>query len=106
MVDLFTQQIVWHTFFVIFLIACTLIIRRAGKRYLFFLLLGTLLGFFFDYVSVTFGYYSYVYDIYFFSIFNVPVTLPLMEGMAIVLVFYIYEKIILPRIKRRRQYAG
>ena len=85
----------WYSCFSLFLVAFLFILyREKDARFLFYALLGALLGYFiFDVPSVALGYYTYVEKYYFLVVYGVPVSMVLAEGFCAAITIYMYEKL-------------
>jgi hypothetical protein len=66
-----------------------MIFSRNRKRVIVYACSGSILGFYFDYVSYTDGYYSYP-SFYKITILGLPFTMTIAEGFAIVITIYLY----------------
>lgn len=82
----------WYGLFVILLLAYLLIQSKvkAKKRYFIYFIAGSLLGFYFDIVSFTNGYYNYP-DFYKFKLLGLPFSMTLVEGFSVAITIYIFE---------------
>jgi len=60
------------------------------KKYLLFFISGAILGFYFDIVSFTNGYYSYP-GFYTIKILNIPLSMTIAEGCSVAITIYLFE---------------
>ena len=88
-------MLAWYLFFTVFLSAFLFIIYRGREiRFLFYAMVGALLGYLvFDVPSVALGYYVYVERYYLLSVLGVPVSMALAEGFCVAIAVYVYEKL-------------
>lgn len=88
--SLFLWSLIWISLFIVFLFI--LYKERDRKLYLIYFFFGMIFGFYFDFVSFTFGYYSYP-DLYLFELFGIPLSMTIAEGFSVVITIKIFEKI-------------
>jgi uncharacterized membrane protein YoaT (DUF817 family) len=89
-----STEIYWYILFFILLMAYLLIqfnVKNKRKYFIYFLC-GSILGFYFDIVSFTQGYYSYP-DFYSITLLGLPLSMTLAEGFSVVITIYIVEVI-------------
>ncbi|MFH1182264.1 MAG: hypothetical protein V1702_04855 [Candidatus Woesearchaeota archaeon] len=86
------EQYLWYGLFVLLLTSYLAIQLTAEnkRKYFFYFLAGCLLGFYFDIVSFTRGYYSYP-GFYFLKILGLPFSMTLAEGFSVVITIRIFE---------------
>ncbi len=80
------------------------LIRTRDKKYLLYSIVGSCLGFYADYISFTFGYYSYP-SFYVFTILGLPFSMTLAEGFATAITVYtaeIFQKLLKNISKARK----
>lgn len=81
----------WYVVFIGLLAGFLYILARTrDKKYLWYSIVGSCLGFYADYVSFTSGYYSYP-DFYLFTILGLPFSMTLAEGFATAITVYSAE---------------
>ena len=90
---------------VVLLLSYLLVLFRVKNRYTYFLYFvsGSLIGFYFDTIAISQGYYSY--SPYGFVIFGMPVLITLAEGFAVAITIYLFEWLVghfsKPKTRRR-----
>jgi len=67
--------------------------KYLNNRYMRYFLIGTLLGFFIEITSVNLGFYQYKLNSV-FRIFNIPIEMTIIEGVAMTIFLVVSEKII------------
>ncbi len=83
----------WYAIWLSLLIVFSIVLHRPDNRKLYFLyfIFGMLFGFYFDLLSVAFGYYSYP-DLL-TNVFGVPLSVTLAEGFAVAITMKLFEMI-------------
>jgi hypothetical protein len=76
---------------VVLLLSYLLVLSRAKNRraYLLYFVSGSLIGFYFDSIAISQGYYSYFP--YGFVVLGMPVLITLAEGFAVAITIYLFE---------------
>ena len=88
--------LLWYGIFAILAAAFFIILWKERDRvWLYYMVIGCFLGFFFDLVSFTNGYYTYP-SFYPFTILGLPFTMTLAEGFSISITIWLYEKAVRP----------
>jgi hypothetical protein len=84
----------WYILFAILLLGYIAIqfSVKDKKRYFIYFISAMILGFLYDIISFSQGYYSYP-DFYRLTILGLPVTMTLAEGFSVVICFYLIELI-------------
>ncbi len=82
----------WLVVFTILLAAFALCMKTAKNRrkYWIYFVSGMLLGFYFDIISFTNGYYSYS-SAFPITIFGLPLTMTIAEGFSVAILMRIFE---------------
>lgn len=88
---------VWYTIFTVLLVAFLLILWEE-KRWLYYMVAGSALGFAIDLASFSFGYYTYP-GFYTVPILGLPFSMTLAEGFSVAITIWLYERLIRPRLK-------
>ena len=87
-------QIIWYTIFLTLLLFYIYIqILTKDKKYFVYFLLGSVFGFYFDFVSFVNGYYSYP-NFYYFKLFGLPFSMTLSEGFSVAITIYLFERLV------------
>jgi len=83
---------IWYLLFTVLLItyAAILYLVKNKKRYIIYAIAGSVLGFYFDLVSFTQGYYTYP-DFYLFTILGLPFSMTLAEGFSVGIAIYLIK---------------
>lgn len=84
----------WYGLFAVLLAAYLLIQLTVEnkKKYFAYFVAGAVLGFYFDIVSFTSGYYSYP-DFYKLKILGLPISMTLAEGFSVAITIYVFESL-------------
>jgi len=82
----------WYAIFAALLVSYLFIFRyvKAKRRYFFYFVAGSVLGYGFDLISFTNGYYYYP-DFYKVLLFSLPVSMTIAEGFAVAITIYLSE---------------
>jgi hypothetical protein len=82
----------WLGIFIVLLVVFLLCLRATNRKrkYMVYFFSGALLGFYFDIVSFTKGYYSYP-NIFPLTIMGLPLSMTIAEGFSIVITMRIVE---------------
>ncbi len=87
-----SAMLYWYGMFAILLIAFLLILwKERDRRWLYYMIAGSILGFFIDIVSFTYGYYTYP-DFYLLPILGLPFSMTLAEGFSVAITIWLYER--------------
>lgn len=93
-------EIMWYAISLVLLVVYLAIqILTKNKKYFIYFILGSVFGFYFDYVSFVNGYYSYP-NFYYFKLFGLPISMTLSEGFSVAILMYLFEKFILKQDSR------
>jgi len=86
------SSLYWYVLFIILLLGYLIIqfTVKDKKRYFIYFLCGIVLGFYFDIVSFTQGYYTYP-GFYRITLLGLPFTMTLAEGFSVVICLYIID---------------
>lgn len=91
--------VLWYTIFTVLLIAFLFILWE-DKRWLYYMIAGSALGFLIDFFSFSWGYYTYP-DFYTFPIMGIPFSMTLAEGFSVALLIWAYERLV-KRLSRHK----
>ncbi len=88
------ESFYWHLIFVLLMISYLFIQLKvkAKRTYFVYFLSGSVLGFYFDFISFSNNYYSYP-DFYGLTLFGLPITMTLAEGFSVAITMFIFENI-------------
>jgi len=88
-----TSPNLWYGIFIIIFLCYLFVMLKVKdkKKYFVYFLTGCFVGFYFDFISVSQGYYAYYQ--YFPSIYGVPLTVTIAEGFSVSITIYLFNKI-------------
>jgi len=84
----------WYLIFGAILVSFLTVIFRTKerRRYILYAVSGMALGFYFDIVSFTMGFYTYP-EFYFITILGIPFSMTLAEGFSVAITIRIFEMV-------------
>ena len=89
----------WYVMFTIIVAAFIgLLLYSKDKRYLFYFITGSAVGFYLDFVSVSQGYYTYYQ--YVLSFLGIPLTVTIAEGCSIAITVFLFRTVVSKILKK------
>ena len=94
-----SPAVLWFALFAILGVWYAAILWNGNDKraYLAYAIAGSLLGFYFDFVSFTSGYYTY-HSFYQDTLFGIPLTMTLAEGFSVAITIWLFDTFIKPRL--------
>jgi hypothetical protein len=83
----------WYVVFLgLFFAFILVLLATRDKKYLLYFVAGSIFGFYFDFFSFAFGYYSYP-NIYVVTVLGLPLSMTIAEGFSVSIIFFVYNTI-------------